>query len=96
MYRSSNGCLGLPVLAALEQGIKVIAVTGNKNLMTNNLSRLPWIPGQFIQVDNYMEAIGAMAAIKAGVTTESVSRPMTATSIRGISDSPCKDIERAS
>ena len=91
-----NGCLGLPVLAALEQGIKVIEVAGNKNIMKNDLSKLPWISGQFIQVDNYMEAIGAMAAIKAGVTTESVKRPMAATCIRGMGDSRWKDVEQAS
>lgn len=91
-----NGCLGLPVLAALEQGIKVIAVTGNTNLMKNDLSELPWLPGQYIPVDNYMEAIGAMAAIKAGVTTESVNRPMTATLTRRASDSLRNDMEQVS
>ena len=91
-----NGCLGLPVLAALEQGIKVIEVAGNKNIMKNDLSKLPWISGQFIQVDNYMEAIGAMAAIKAGVTTESLKRPMLATFIRGMGDSRWKDVKQAS
>jgi hypothetical protein len=30
-----DGCLGLPTLAALEQGIKVIAVRENKNLGSN-------------------------------------------------------------
>ena len=91
-----NGCLGLPVLAALEQGIKVISVTGNKNLMKNDLSNLPWRPGQFIQVDNYMEAIGAMAAIKAGITIESVNRPITTETMRGESDFLHKDLEQAS
>lgn len=91
-----SGCLGLPVLAALEQGIKVIEVTGNKNIMSNDLSRLPWIPGQFLQVDNYMEAIGAMAAIRAGVTTESVKRPITTTLVRGVSATRRNDMEKAS
>ena len=31
-----ENCLGLPVLAALEQGIQVIAVKDNKNLMKSN------------------------------------------------------------
>ena len=32
-----DGCIGLPTLAALEQGIPVIAVKGNKNAMRNDL-----------------------------------------------------------
>lgn len=68
-------CLGLPVLAALEQGIKVIAVRGNKNLMKNDLESLPWKAGQFYQVDNYLEAAGLISALKAGVAPESLSRP---------------------
>ena len=91
-----TGCLGLPVLAALEQGIKVIEVSGNKNIMKNNLSKLPWNSGQFFQVGNYMEAVGAMAAIKAGVTAESVNRPIPETLIHGVGDSPWKDVEKAS
>ena len=90
-----DGCLGLPVLAALEQGIRVIMVTGNKNLMKNDLSNLPWAHSQFIQVDNYMEAIGAMAAIKAGLTIESVNRPMAATQIRDVNDSIRKNLDQA-
>lgn len=77
-----DGCLGLPTLAALEQGIHVIAVRENKNLMRNDLARLPWRRGQFIQVDNYLEAVGVMNSLKAGVTLESVRRPIRATEVR--------------
>jgi hypothetical protein len=35
-----DGCLGLPTLAALHQGIHVIAVRENRNLMRNDLERL--------------------------------------------------------
>lgn len=72
-----DGVLGLPTLAALEQGIKVIAVRENKNLMKNDLNDLPWAPGQFIQVDNYLEALGVMTAIKEGLSIESLRRPMS-------------------
>jgi len=34
-------CIGLPVLAALEQGIPVIVVEDSQNLMKNNLDSLP-------------------------------------------------------
>ena len=71
-----DGCLGIPVLAALEQGIKVIAVTENRNLMQNDLDRLPWRKGQFYRVANYWEAAGVMSALKAGVDPLSVRRPI--------------------
>ncbi len=77
-----EGCLGLPTMAALEQGIPVIAVRENRNLMRNDLSQLPWQKGQFIHVDNYLEAVGVMNALKAGVTLESVRRPIAATQVR--------------
>jgi hypothetical protein len=71
-----DGCLGLPTLAALEQGIKVIAVRENRNLMQNDLSALPWASSQFYRVENYWEAVGVMTAIKAGVSPNSVRRPV--------------------
>ena len=74
-------CLGLPTLAALEQGIPVIAVKENKNLMRNDLSYLPWQPGQFYRVENYWEAVGVMAAIKAGLPPETVRRPFPQTQV---------------
>ena len=71
-----DGCLGIPVLAALEQGIKVIAVRENRNLMQNDLDMLPWRPGQFYRVENYWEAAGVMSALKAGIDPASVRRPI--------------------
>ena len=71
-----DGCLGLPTLAALEQGIAVIAVRENRNLMRNDLAALPWKPGQFYQVENYWEAAGVMSALKAGINPDSVRRPI--------------------
>ena len=74
-----DGCLGLPTLAALEQGITVIAVAENRNLMKNDLSTLPWTPGQFHRVRNYWEAVGVIAAMRAGVDPASVRRPLAET-----------------
>ena len=71
-----DGCLGLPTLAALEQGIKVIAVKENRTIMANDLGYLPWRSGQFWQVDNYWEAAGLMLAFKAGVDPRSTRRPL--------------------
>jgi hypothetical protein len=71
-----DGCLGLPTLAALEQGIPVIAVRENTNIMQNNLAALPWARNQFHLVENYLEAAGVMAALKSGVSIETVRRPL--------------------
>ena len=71
-----DGCLGLPTAAALEQGIPVIAVRENENLMRNDLTRLPWRAGQFHLVDNYWEAAGVMAAMRTGIDPGAVRRPI--------------------
>ncbi|MEA2832531.1 MAG: hypothetical protein QOG66_733 [Methylobacteriaceae bacterium] len=71
-----DGCIGLPTLAALEQGIPVIAVRENANLMQNDLQDLPWSPGQLHLVENYWEAVGVMTALKAGIAPRSVRRPI--------------------
>lgn len=69
-------CLGLPTLAALEQGIPVIAVRENENILDNDLTSLPWAPGQLYIVDNYWEAAGVLAALKGGIEPKSVRRPL--------------------
>jgi hypothetical protein len=74
-----DGCLGLPTLAALEQGITVIAVGENKNLMRNDLSTLPWSARQFYRVESYWEAAGVIASIRAGIDPMSVRRPLEQT-----------------
>ena len=67
-----------------EQGIHVIAVRKNRNLMRNDLTLLPWHNEQYIQVNNYAEAVGVMNALKAGVTLESVRRPISGTKVRTV------------
>jgi len=74
-------CIGLPTLAALDQGIPVIAVRENDNLMRNDLQALPWRPGQLHMVENYWEAAGVMTALKAGIVPGSLRRPLPATQI---------------
>ena len=76
-----DGCVGLPTLAALEQGIPVIAVRENLNLMRNDLRSLPFAPGKLFIVDNYLEAAGVMTALRAGVSLESVRRPLADTEV---------------
>ena len=79
-----DGCLGVPTLAALEQGILVIAVSENSNLMQNDLMNLPWKAGQFHRVHNYWEAAGLIAAMRAGIDPATVRRPLVATTVSRI------------
>ena len=77
---TTDGCIGLPILACLEHNIPVIAVKNN-NLMKNNLSSLPFRPGQLIYADNYIEAAGIMTALKAGVSLDTLQRPINLTTV---------------
>jgi hypothetical protein len=72
-------CLGLPTFAALEQGIPVIAVRENRNILNNDLTALPWKPGQLHIVENYWEAAGVISALKAGIDPSSARRPLAET-----------------
>lgn len=74
-------CIGLPTLAALEQGIPVIAIRENDSLMQNDLNVLPWAANQLHIVENYWEAVGVMTSIKAGITPLSLRRPLEATKV---------------
>ncbi len=76
-----DGCVGLPTLAAIEQGIPVIAVRENKNNMDNKLEDLPFSSGKLFIVENYLEAVGVMNAIKSGVSLDSVRRPLSFTNV---------------
>lgn len=77
-----DGCLGLPVFAALESGITVIAVRENRNIMGNDLLSLPWSSGQFYLAENYWEAAGIIAALRAGIRPASVRRPFAEVLVR--------------
>lgn len=76
-----DGCVGLPMLAAMEQGIPVIAVRENRNRMRNDLTALPFGKGKLFIVDNYLEAVGVMTALRAGVALSSVRRPLAETNV---------------
>ena len=75
-----DGCVGLPLLAAIEQGIPVIAVE-NTNCMRNRFDQLPFRPGQLLRARNYVEAAGWMTALKAGVAPDTLQRPMELTHV---------------
>jgi hypothetical protein len=73
--------VGLPTLAALEQGIPVIAVRENHNRMKNDLEKLPFKPGKLFIVENYLEAVGIMTSLKAGVNPSTIRRPLAYTKV---------------
>ncbi|ABC34446.1 DUF3326 domain-containing protein [Burkholderia thailandensis] len=77
-----DGCIGLPVLAALEQRMPVIAVRGNANVMRNRLADLPWAPGQLHEVDNYLEAAGLVAALRRGIWPGALRRPIAGVAVQ--------------
>ena len=83
-----DGCVGLPTLAALFQGIPVIAVRENRNIMKNDLGRLPWCTGQLHVVENYWEAAGVVLAIREGIDPASVRRPVSVTKVSTFSSEP--------
>jgi len=76
-----DGCIGLPTLAALEHEIPVIAVKENKNYMKNRLEDLPFSKGKLFIVENYLEAVGIMHTIKAGIDPQTIRRPIPRTTI---------------
>jgi len=77
-------CVGLPTLAALQQGIPVIAVRENQNLMSNDLSAWPFRGDKLFVVDNYLEAAGLLDAMRAGIDPATVRRPLTSAAERGL------------
>lgn len=66
------GCWGTPHEACIKVGVPVIMVRENRTVM--NIK-----PGPSIVVGNYLEAAGVIAAMRAGVTRESVRRPISPT-----------------
>lgn len=60
--------------------------------MSNDLTALPWGEGQLTVVNNYLEAAGAMAALRAGITIGSVRRPISYAAL--ISEKPIHSGDR--
>jgi hypothetical protein len=76
-----DGCVGLPTLACLENGIPVIAVKENRNTMKNELRELPFKRGKLFVVENYLEAVGVIISLRQGVSVASVRRPISPTKL---------------
>lgn len=72
---SPYGCFGPPHAACIEHGIPVIVVRENKIATEEMVSE------HFIEASTYEEAAGMVAALGAGISFESLRRPLGATQI---------------
>lgn len=72
-------CLGIPMLAAHERGIPIIAV--NDRLEVANVCFTDYIDA--IVVDNYIEAAGVVAALRAGISVDTLRRPISKVKVSG-------------
>ena len=57
-------------------------VAGLLSKYEDDLLELGFGAGKLFVVDNYLEAVGVMAALKSGVALDSVRRPLKATNVR--------------
>ena len=71
---SPYGCFGPPHAACIERNIPVIVVE-------ENTTALKLVSDKFIVASTYMEAAGMVAALEAGLSFESLKRPLPATLI---------------
>lgn len=69
------GCVGEPHWACMKANIPIICVEENKTCLYDK------IPREFIVVKNYLEAIGYISCMKAGININSVRRPLNDTVI---------------
>ena len=65
---SPINCVGRPHKACIEHGIPVIAVKENRTCLNDKM------PDEFIVVENYLEAVGVIAAMKEGISITSINR----------------------
>ncbi len=70
---SPINCVGRPHRACMRHGIPVIAVKENKTCLNDKM------PKEFIVVENYLEAVGVIVAMKEGIDTKTVRRPVNFT-----------------
>lgn len=65
-------CLGLPMIAAYDRNIPIVVV--DDKLEIDDIDCTDYISA--ISVDNYLEAVGVVAALRAGISIESLRRPI--------------------
>ena len=74
---SPIGCIGEPHWACIKRNILIIVVMENETCLNEEFQSTQNV----IHVDNYLEAAGVVAAMKAGIDWRSVRRPLTPTII---------------
>lgn len=79
-----DGVVGLPTLAAFAQGIPVIAVRENRNMMRNSLAEYAGDTGRLYFAENYLEAAGIVAALRGGIAPDTVKRPIPFTRVERV------------
>lgn len=62
-----DGCVGRPHRACIEAGIPVIAVKENTTIQNKKHNKI-------VYVENYLEAVGMVAMLRAGLTLKSIRR----------------------
>lgn len=76
---SPDGCWGEPHKACIDSDIPIIMVKENKTVLNNFVPEI--FNDLIIEVNNYLEAVGVVQTYKAGVSIESVRRPLKRTEI---------------
>lgn len=71
------GLFGRPHAACIKNNIPIIDVRDNKPFITTRHRDM----GQFIAVENYLEAVGVLCAMKQGISINSVINNLTAEEI---------------
>lgn len=72
---SPFGCWGRPHYACIEAGIPIIVVKENKCVLNQTPT------DEVIEVENYLEAAGLITAMKAGISRDSIRRPLKPTEV---------------
>lgn len=74
----ANSLGGIPVLAAIDRRIPVIAVRDNVTVNRASATDLG-MSHEVIEVGSYFEACGVLQAVKNGISLDSIRRPMSRT-----------------
>ncbi len=66
---------GIPILCAIENGIPVIAIRENSTVLDVTREKIGFKTG-VLEVNNYLEALGILGCLKAGINPAMVRRPL--------------------
>jgi len=69
---SPFGCFDVPHRACVDAGIPIIVVKENKTIYNKDISKYNIPKNKLIFVENYLEAVGVIMAMKSGTNWESV------------------------